>query len=172
MADGAVPPARTPPRHGFGRIVQLFFSPSFPLVLVSLCGVSYLLAAALAAPEFGLWALLAMRVLRYARFETWAALGLGLLVVATLPLAWLAFHQRRRSGRSRLLGEWTFVAAVVAFTVGLRTLWAYDASDRQIYVYSFLLFIGWNGAVEAALGTLAILTRGAEPAQARPQEPV
>lgn len=172
MADGAAPPARKPPRQGFGPVIRLFFSPSFPLVLVSLCGVSYLLAASLAAPEFGLWALLAMRVIRYARFETWAALGLGLLVVAALPLAWLAFHQRRRSRRSRPLGEWVFVAVVVAFTAGLRTLWEYDASDRQIYVYSFLLFIGWNGAVEASLGTLAIAIRGAEPAPARPPEPV
>jgi len=173
MPKGAAGPARKPPRQGFGRIVRLFFSPSFPLVLVSLCGVSYLLASSLAAPEFGLWALLAMRVLRYVRFETWAALALALLVIAALPLAWLAFRQRRRLRRSRLLGEWVFVAVVVAFTACLRTLWEYDASDRQIYVYSFLLFIGWNGAVEAAIGTLAVAIHGAEPAAPeRPPEPV
>lgn len=171
MAKGAAGTSRTSSRDGFGRIAQLFFSPSFPLVLVSLCGVSYLLASSLAAPEFGLWALLAMRVIRYARFETWAALALGLLVVAALPLAWLAFRQRN-SRRPRLRRQWWLVAVVVAFTACLRAVWEYDASDRQIYIYSFLLFMGWNAAVEAAIATIVVAIHGAEPIVERTEEPI
>lgn len=148
------------PVRNFARVLadflQLLFSPSFPLVLVSLCGVSYLLASWLAAPELGLWALVAMRAIRYARFETWAAVGLGLLVIAALPLAWLAFR-RREARPSKALGEWAFAATVAAIVLGLRLVWPYDSGDRQVIAYSFLLFIGWNAVVQALLSTITIL---------------
>src|SRR5947207_10406577 len=99
------------PERSLGRtltdILQVFFSPTFPLVLISLCAVSYVLATNLQAPEFGVWALVAMRAIRYARFETWAAVGLGLLVLGALPLAWLGLRQRE-ARRRRAIGEWVF----------------------------------------------------------------
>jgi hypothetical protein len=50
-------------------------------------------------------------------------------------------------------------------TLGLRMVWTFDGSDRQIYAYSFLLFIGWNAIVQALLTTLAVgLPRRAAPA--------
>ena len=96
-----------------------------------------------------------MRAIRQARFETWAAIGLGLLVVAALPLAWLAFRQRQARA-SKAIGEWAFALIVLVATLGLRMVWPFDGSDRQIYAYSFLLFIGWNAIVQALLTTLAI----------------
>src|SRR5436305_929715 len=116
--------------------------------------MSYLLAANLQAPEFGLWALVAMRALRYAHFESWAAIGLGLLVLGAIPLAWLGLRQRQ-ARRRRAVGEWVFAAIVVAATFGLRPLWPYDGSDRQVFAYSFLLFVGWNAVIQALLSTLA-----------------
>jgi|GraSoiStandDraft_5_1057265.scaffolds.fasta_scaffold95995_2 hypothetical protein len=143
---------------GLADFLQLLFSPSFPLVLVSLCGVSYLLASWLAAPELGLWALVAMRAIRYALFETWAAIGLGLLVIAALPLAWLAFRQRK-ARPTKAIGEWAFAAIIVAVLFGLPAVWPYDAGDRQVFAYSFLLFIGWNSVIQALLSTLAVIVR-------------
>jgi hypothetical protein len=96
-----------------------------------------------------------MRAIRYARFETWAAVGLGLLVIAALPLAWLAFR-RREARPSKAAGEWAFAATVAAIVLGLWLVWPYDAGDRQVIVYSFLLFAGWNAIVQALLTTLAI----------------
>lgn len=151
-------PARSPGKM-LADVVRLLFSPSFPLVLLSLCGVSYLLASTLAAPEFGLWALVAMRAIRYARFETWAAIALGLLVIAALPLAWVAVRQRE-ARRSKALGEWGFAAVVIVVMFALRSAWPFDASDRQVYAYSFLLFVGWNAVVQALLTTVAVALRG------------
>lgn len=144
---------------GFAGFVQLFFSPSFPLVLVSLCGASYLLAANLHAPELGLWALVASSAIRDAKYDGWAAIALGVLVVAALPLAWLAFRQRE-SRRSRAIGEWVIAALVIGLMFALRVVWVYDGSDRQVFVYSFLLFMGWNALVQAMLSSLAIAVRG------------
>lgn len=153
---------KTVPARSLGRrladLLQLFFSPSFPLVLVSLCGVSYLLASWLAAPELGLWGLVAMRAIRYVRFETWAAIGLGLLMIAVLPLAWFAFRQRD-ARPSKATGEWAFAVIVFLVAFGLRTAWPYDGSDQQVYAYSFLLFMGWNSVIQALLSTFAILRR-------------
>ena len=170
---------KTPARSlsaGLARFVQLFFSPSFPLVLVSLCGVSYLLAANLHAPELGLWALVATWAIRDARYDNWAAIALGLLVVAALPLAWVALRQREPS-RSRATGEWVIAAIVICLLFSLRQVWPYDGSDRQVFVYSFLLFIGWNALVQTVLSTLVIIahrqrySRGLSRTPGTPDEP-
>jgi FtsH-binding integral membrane protein len=141
------------------RFVQLFFSPSFPLVLVSLCSVSYLLAANLHAPELGLWALVATWAIRDAKYDNWAAIAFGLIVVAAPPLAWLAFRQRE-TRRSRAIAEWVVGAVVIGLVFSLRVVWPYDGSDQQVFVYSFLLFIGWNALVQAVLSSLAIAVHG------------
>src|SRR5690242_15432888 len=149
--------ATTDPARGLVRRVaeslQTLFSSSFPLVLVSLCGVSYLAASALSAPEFGLWGLMAMRAVRYARFETWAAIALGLLVAAALPLVWVALRQRE-ARPAKALGEWAFAVMVCVVVFGLHATWPFDAGNEQIYVYSFLLFVGWNAIVQALLSTI------------------
>ena len=157
MAVGKTPARRL--GAGLARFVQLFFSPSFPLVLVSLCGASYLLAANLHAPELGLWALVATWAIRDARYDGWAAIALGVLVVAALPLAWLALRQREPS-RSRATREWVIAAIVIGLLFSLRLVWPYDGSDRQVFAYSFLLFIGWNALVQAVLSSLAIAVHG------------
>jgi MFS family permease len=152
------------------RLVQLIFSPSFPLVLLSLCGVSYLLAAWLAAPEFGLWALVATRAIRSARYDTWTMIALGILVVAALPLAWAAL--RHRANRPpRALADWAFAAVAIGCLFSLRVVWPYDDSDRQVFAYSFLLFFGWNALVQAVLSSLALLATRRRTRQAASQPP-
>lgn len=42
--------------RGLAQFAQAIVSPTFPLVLISLCAVSYLLASSLHSPELGLWA--------------------------------------------------------------------------------------------------------------------
>lgn len=153
------------PVGALGRLARALFSPSFPFVLVTLCGVSFLLGAILPTPEFGYWAFLSIEWWYDAQRNLWLAIALAALAVAALPLMWIAVRQRR-SRAPNLRRDWGFAAAVVIATALLRVVWPYHDSDPQILVYSFLLFIGWNAVVDAAIGTLAVVGRPKRPPSA------
>jgi hypothetical protein len=144
---------------GLAQFDQTILGLTFPLVLLSLCGVSYLLGRSLPTPEFGLWAWLALRAIHYAETNIAAAIGLGILVLSALPLAWLALRQREARW-PKTIGECVVAVIVCGFTLWLRTVWPYDDSDRQIFAYSFLLFMGWSTALEAAFGTAGMVLFG------------
>jgi hypothetical protein len=137
-------------------LLQIIFSLTFPVTLITLCGVSFVLTFTLGRPEFALWAGLAVRAFNYAKANTWAAIALGLFVLAALPLAWVGFREREIRVSKAIL-EWVITAIVLGFTFWLRTVWPYDGGGWQMLAYGILLFTGWNGVVESALSTLVII---------------
>ncbi len=153
-------------------LVQLVFSLTFPLVLITLCCVSFLLSAALHAPELSLWSNLAGAAFDYAGSNIWAGIGLAVFVLAALPLAWVAFREQQLQISSTLK---SWVMTVVAFggMFWLRTAWPDDDSGWQRLVYGFILLFGWVSLIEAALGTWGIRAhiRASRPVPAqRPQQ--
>jgi hypothetical protein len=157
-----------------GAILQLVFHLSFPLIVVTLCGVSFVLAFALHAPEFGLWAGLAMVAIGYAKTNLWVALGIGAFVLISLPLAWVFFREQQIQ-LSRIILQWVIAALVTGGTFWLRSGWPYENSGWQIIVYGIILFAGWSALIEATLGTLAIVAHvrrnRPRPVKPPPQQP-
>lgn len=148
------------PAEGVGEalaaLLQIIFSLTFPLMLITLCGASFVLMATLHAPELGLWAALAVGAFQYAKDNTWAAIALGLFVLAALPLAWVGFREREIRASKAIL-EWVITALVFAFILWLRTVWSYNGSGWQMLAYGILLFTGWNGVIESGLSTFVIM---------------
>lgn len=139
-----------------GAIIQLVFHLLFPLIVVTLCGVSFLLAFVLNMPEFGLWAGLAMLGIASAKANLWVALGLAAFVLISLPLAWVFFREQPLQV-SKLIQQWVIAAIVIGGTFWLRTAWPYEGSGWQFFIYGILLFAGWAAFTEAMLGTLGIV---------------
>ena len=137
-------------------LLQIIFSLTFPLMLITLCGVSFALTFTLGTPEFALWAGLAVGAFNYAKANTWAAIALGLFVLAALPLAWVGFREREIRV-SRAILEWVITGIAIAFILWLRTVWPYDDSGWQVLSYGILLFAAWNAVVESSLSTLVIV---------------
>jgi hypothetical protein len=156
MAGSSDPPGSS--GRALGARLQTIFSLPFPLTVITLCGVSYVLIYTLHVPEFEFqfWARLPMRALDYAEANTWAAILLSLFVLAALPLAWLAFRQREVRA-SRAIREWVIAAIVFGVIFWLRTAWPYDDNRWRVLVYGILLFSAWNGVIEAILSTLKII---------------
>lgn len=142
--------------EAFASLLQIIFSLTFPLMLITLCGVFYVLTAALGTPEFALWAGLAMGAFGYAKAHIWAAIALAVFVLAALPLAWVGFREREIRVSKAIL-EWVITGLVLAFIFWLRTVWPYSGSGWQMLAYGILLFTAWNGVVESALSTLVIV---------------
>jgi hypothetical protein len=142
--------------EGLAALLQIIFSLTFPLVIFSLCAISMLLMIALNAPEFAFWPGIAVAAFVYAQAHTWAAVVFGIVALAALPLAWVAFKEREIRSSKAIL-EWVITILVLWFTFWLRTVWPYSGSGWQLLAYAFLLFIGWNGVIEASLSTLAIV---------------
>ena len=160
--------------EALNSLLQIIFSLTFPLTIITLCGASFVLMAAFHAPEFALWPGLAMGAFQYAKANTWVAIALGLFVLAALPLAWVGFREREIRVSKAIL-EWVITGIVFAFLFWLRTVWPYDDSGWQMLAYGIILFTGWNGVVESSLSTLVIVAhvRRNRPRPVRPprQEP-
>jgi hypothetical protein len=156
--------------EAFGSLLQIVFSLTFPLTIVTLCGASFVLTFGLHALEFALWAGIAIALIDYAKANTWAAVALGVFVLASIPLAWVSFREREIRVSKAIL-EWVITAMVLAFTFWLRTVWPYE-SGWQLWVYGLLLFAGWNGVVESSLSTLCIVAhvRRNRPAPVKPPQ--
>jgi hypothetical protein len=142
--------------EALGSLLQIIFSLTFPLMFITLCGASFVLMMALHAPEFALWPGLAIGAFQYAKANTWAAIALGLFVLAALPLAWVGFREREIRVSKAIL-EWVITGIVFAFIFWLRTVWPYNQSGWQMLAYAFFLFVGWNGVVESSLSTLVLV---------------
>jgi len=144
-------------------LFQVIFSALFPLIAISLCAVSYILAHGFHLPQFALWAALAGWIVAYARIHLWAMLALIAFVIAAVPLALIGFREyaARTSG---VIGMWVSAAIYAGGTVWLASVWPPSVYPViQGYVFAFLLFVSWGGAFEAAIGTAKII------AQNRPQ---
>lgn len=144
---------------GFGEVVgtslQFAFSLTFPLLMISVCGVSFVLASAFHAPEFLFWALLGKAVFEYAKTNLWVALGLAVFSLSALPLAWIAYREQQLRVSTTILA-WLVAIIAIGGMFWLRTVWPFDRSFSQPLVYAFILLFGWASAIEAGLGTLGI----------------
>jgi hypothetical protein len=150
-------------------ILQIVFHLLFPLIVVSLCGVSYILAVLLHMPEFGFWFGMAMLGVDSAKSNIWVAIGIGLFVLAAVPLALVAYREQQVQVSKIILQ--TIIAAGVIFAMfWLRTNWPYEDSGWQLITYGIILFAGWAALIEATLGILAITahTRRNRPKPPRP----
>jgi hypothetical protein len=167
MANGGT--SGNPLADFVGAILQLVFHLLFPFITVSLCLVSYILAMWFHMPEFGFWFGLWLVVFDAARGNVWIAVGLGLFILAALPLAWIAYREQQVQA-SKILLQWIIAAGVIFFMFWLRTQWPYDKSGWQMITYGIIMFAGWAALTEGMLGALAIAAhvRRARPRPVRP----
>ncbi len=145
---------------GYGEalaaLLQFVFSLTFPLIAITLCGISYLLAFVFHMPEFGFWAVLAMQALDYAKTNMWVAAGIGVFALAALPLAWVAFREQEVKASNTILA-YVMTGIVIGFTIWLRTAWPLERSGWQVLVYSGLLLLACIMVIESAISTLGIV---------------
>src|SRR5208282_5795725 len=87
------------------QLIQIVFSPLFPLMLITLCALSFVLAFAFHLPQFGLFAGLAWMFFDYATKNLWAMLALVVFVVTAFPLTWIGFREHA-TRTSRVIGYW------------------------------------------------------------------
>jgi hypothetical protein len=137
-------------------ILKIVFSLIFPLLLITLCGASFVLSVGFHLPEFALWVGIAMWALEYAKTNIWAALGLGAFVLASLPLAWVGFREQELRASSTIFA-YVMAALIFGFLLWLRTVWPYNGSGWQLILYGLVMFAGWQATVDAVIGTLGIL---------------
>jgi len=155
--------------EALAALLLLVFSLTFPLVLTTLCGVSYVLWSALHAPELALWAVLAAAAIGYAKTNIWAAIGLIVFALAALPLAWVAYREQQVRASHTILA-WLIAIMAISGMFWLRTAWPYDGSSWQSIVYAIIMFGGWTTLIEAGIATLGIVAhvRASRPVPAQP----
>lgn len=136
-------------------ILKIVFSLIFPFLLITLCGVSFVLVSEFHMPEFGLWAHLAEFVIGRSTSNIWVAVGLGVFCLAALPLAWVAFREQELRGSSTILA-YVIAAFVIAFLLWLRTVWPVER-PWELWAYGLIMFAGWQATINALMGTLGIV---------------
>lgn len=137
-------------------VLKIVFSLIFPLLLITLCGVSFVLVSKFNMPEFGLWAYLAGLAIDWAKSNLWVAIGLGAFCLASLPLAWVAFREQQLRVSSTILA-YVIAGLVIAFLLWLRTVWPVERT-WELWAYGLVMFAGWQATVDALMGTLGIVT--------------
>jgi hypothetical protein len=157
----------------FADILKIVFSLLFPLLLITLCGVSFVLVSVFHMPEFGLWAFLAELAIDWAKGNIWVEIGLGAFCLAALPLAWVAFREQELKASSTIFA-YVMAGLIIAFLSWLRTVWPVERM-WEFWAYGLIMFAGWQATVDALIGTLGIVThvRRNRPRRIRPprQEP-
>jgi len=155
-------------------IIHVVFSLTFPILAITLCGVSYLLAFVFHLPEFSLWAYLANLAIDYAKTNVWVTVGMVVFALAALPLAWIAFREQEIKASNTIL-MYVLTAMVIGLTAWLRKVWPFDGNGWQVITYGILLFMAWSAAIEAALGTIGIFAHvrrnRSQPVKPPPQQP-
>jgi hypothetical protein len=149
--------------RALAALVMLVFSPLFPIITVSVCAVSYVLAFVFHLPQFGLWVWLAQLAVAYSKTNVVALVVLIAFVFGSIPLARIGFreHAVRPSGA---IGGTLFAAIIIGGTIWWASAWPYDpTSGIQVYVFGFLLFWAWSGVCESAMSAMKLI------AQNRPQ---
>lgn len=145
-----------------GQFLQIIFSPIFPLGLITLCGVSFLLSVTFGMPHFALFFLLALGAVEYARGHLWAMLTLIAIVLGALPLAWVAYKEHVTKV-SAVIGHWVFGGLWGAGVLWLARVWSFTGSGFQLIIFALLLFTWWMDVCDMLLGTVKLI------ALARPQ---
>jgi hypothetical protein len=137
-------------------MLELALHPLSPFIVLTLCGVSHILASVLQAPELGGWFIIGMLAFDYARGNFCAAIGLAVFVLAALPLAWIAYREQQIL-LSTTVKAWLIAGAITALAVWLHRSWPYNGSGWQVLAFDVLLFAAWAAIVEASFATLAVV---------------
>ena len=138
------------------NLFRIVFSLMFPIVFISTCMVAGVLTYGFGIPQFNLLWALPMAAIGYAATNLWAGVALAVFVLASVPLAWVAFRELALQ-ISNVIGAWVFAIIFCGFSLWLSTSWAYDTSGWQQLCFAFLLFMGWSAVCEALLGTLKLV---------------
>jgi hypothetical protein len=136
-------------------ILKIVFSLTFPLLLITICGVSFVLVSVFHMPEFALWAYLAGLAIDWAKGNFWVGIGPGAFCLAALPLAWVAFREQELKVSSTIFA-YVSAGLVVAFLLWLRTVWPVERM-WELWAYGLIMFAGWQATVAALMGTLGIV---------------
>lgn len=134
---------------------QLVFSLTFPLLLITLCAISFVLADAFHMAQFASWADLARWAFAHARTNIWVMLLIAALVIGALPMAWVAYKERAVPLSSVVMG-WVFSGLFTFGSFWLANAWAADGGMLQEIVFGFLLLLSWGAILETAGDTLKL----------------
>lgn len=137
-------------------LVQIVFSPLFPLMLMTLCALSFVLALPFHLMQFVLFAGLAWAFFNYATQHLWAMLAFGVFVVAAFPLTWIGFREHVTQ-TSRVIGYWIAAALYGAGMLWLASVWPYSGGVFQQLVFGLLIFCWWAHVCETLMGTFKII---------------
>ena len=159
----------TPLSEFVGAILELVFHLLFPVNVIAVCGISFLLVNGMQMPEFSFWTNLALLAFAYAASSIWVAAGLAIFVLAALPLAWIAYREQQVVV-SRTILQWIITLGVTFGMFWLRTTWPYEDSGWQLFAYGMIMYAACAAALETMLSTLGIVAhvRRSRPAPARP----
>jgi hypothetical protein len=148
------------PGEDFGQALALFiqivFSPIFPLLAITLCGVSFLLTFVFGLPQFALMASLSIAAFEYCRGHFWAMAALVFFILAALPLAWVGFKEAE-TRTSRVIGHWVACAIVGGGILWLASAWPFSGSGFQQIVFAILLFAVWTDVCQTAMITAKLV---------------
>jgi hypothetical protein len=139
------------------QLIQIVFSPLFPVILLTTCLAAFLLTFVFHLPQFVLFAYLANSAFDYALGHLWALAALAVFVLAALPLALVGFREHAAK-TSSVLGGWIVVALMGGGTIWLANEWAFDdQSSLQQFVFAWLLFCACVGFCQTLTGTLKLI---------------
>ena len=140
------------------NLFRIIFSPIFPLMFLTLCGLSYVLTIPFQLPQFLLFAWVAKHALEYSGEHAWAMLVLALFAMSALPLAWLGCREFAVKP-TQLVADWV-IAILGAVGLGAMTrAWPFDAGNLQMVVFGIALFALWAQIWEALLHTASLIGR-------------
>lgn len=136
--------------------LQLVFSPIFPVLLITLCGVSFLLTFVFGLPQFGLFASLSVAAFQYSLGHLWAMAALVVFILAAVPLAWVGFKEAE-TRTSRVIGHWIACAIFAAGTLWLASAWPFSRSGFQQIVFACILFALWGEVCDTIMITVKLI---------------
>ena len=142
--------------QAFAALIQIIFSPLFPVIAITLCGASYVLTFVFHLPQFALFAFLAKFGIEYAFGHIWAGLALAVFVLAAAPLAWVGFREAE-TRTSRVIGYWVFSGLFGGGIIWLGHAWPFSGTGFQQIVFALLLFCVWAEVCETMMITVKLV---------------
>jgi len=142
--------------QAFAMFLKIVFSPIFPLLAITLCGVSFLLTFVFGLPQFALFAGLSIGAFQYSLGHLWAMAALIVFILAALPLAWVGFKEAE-TRTSRVIGHWVACAIFAGGTLWLASAWRFSGSGFQQIVFACLLFSVWAEICDTIMITLKLV---------------
>lgn len=144
--------------NGIVGLVLFVFRLTFPLVVVTVIPISWLLAMQFRIPQFAGWAILSYVGYQYASANAWYFLAAGAFVLVAILLAYVAFseHGTQASG---VIKAWVIAAIFAGGTFALPMVWAWTATNGELAIYGFLLLVSWDATFNALVSTTKLYTQ-------------